>query len=220
MAPRSCPRPDVDARRAARVSRRAALAGLAALPALLAMAPTPAAAARDAISFMNELWTRATEVLSDKAPPAQRQARFRQLFQQDFDGPGIARFVLGRYWRIASTEEQQEFMKLFQEYIVLVYSTRLAGFGGETFKVRASRPEAGAIIVSTEIIGANATAPLKVDWRLVPDGESYRISDVVVGGVSMLVTQRSEFASVIQRHGGQVRGLLTLMREKTASAAQ
>jgi phospholipid transport system substrate-binding protein len=43
---------------------------------------------------------------------------------------------------------------------------------------------------------------------------------VIVEGVSMAVTQRSEFASVIQRHGGQVQGLLDLMRQKTASAAQ
>jgi phospholipid transport system substrate-binding protein len=202
------------------ITRRSLLTILSLLPPALTARPFPAAAARDAISFMNELWTRATEVLSDKVPMAQRQARFRELFQQDFDVPAIARFVLGRYWRTASAEEQQEFMKLFREYIVLVYATRLSGFGGETFKIRASRPDEGSVVVSTEIQGANATQPLKVDWRLVPDGESYRITDVVVEGVSMLVTQRSEFASVIQRHGGQVRGLLTLMREKTASAAQ
>ncbi len=219
MASRSCPRCDADARRAARATRRAVLAGLAVAIAAPPLAAAPAAA-RDAITFMNELWTRATEVLNDKVPQAQRQARFRELFQQDFDGPGIGRFVLGRYWRTATPEEQQEFLKLFQEYIVLVYATRLSGFGGETFKIRASRPDEGSVVVSTDILGANATAPLKVDWRLVPDGESYRITDVVVEGVSMLVTQRSEFASVIQRRGGQVRGLLTLMREKTASAAQ
>ncbi len=177
-------------------------------------------AARDAIDFMNQLWTRAVDVLSDKVPPAERQARFRELFQTSFDGPGIARFVLGRYWRTASEEEKQEFVRLFQEYIVVVYATRLAGFGGETFKIRASRPEDGATIVSTDILSPNATTPLKVDWRLVSEDGKYKISDVVVEGVSMLVTQRSEFASVIQRHGGQVRGLLTLMRQKTASAAQ
>ncbi len=52
------------------------------------------------------------------------------------------------------------------------------------------------------------------------DDGAYKISDVIVEGVSMLVTQRSEFASIIQRHGGQVQGLLDLMREKTASTAQ
>ena len=103
---------------------------------------------------------------------------------------------------------------------MVVYAARLSGFGGETFKIRASRPDDGATIVSTDILSPNGTTPLKVDWRLVSEDGKYKITDVVVEGVSMLVTQRSEFASVIQRHGGQVRGLLTLMREKTASAAQ
>src|SRR5215471_18142746 len=66
------------------------------------------AVAADANLFMNQLWGRTVEVLSKKVPRAERQARFRQLYLADFDGPGIARFVLGRYWRSASEQEQQE----------------------------------------------------------------------------------------------------------------
>ena len=59
---------------------------------------------------------------------------------------------------------------------------------------------------------------LEVDWRLTQHNGAYKISDVIVEGVSMAVTQRSEFASVIQRHGGQVQGLITALRQKTESA--
>ena len=52
-----------------------------------------------------------------------------------------------------------------------------------------------------------------------PDNGAYKITDVIVEGISMAVTQRSEFAAVIQRHGGQVEGLLALLRQKTANAA-
>src|SRR5215472_16180825 len=100
-----------------------------------------AAAATDATDFMNELWIRAVDVLSRKISPTVRQARFRELFETDFDVPGIARFVLGRYWRSASEREQQEFLQLFEDYVVFVYSARLADFGGEIFKVRGSRAE-------------------------------------------------------------------------------
>ena len=165
---------------------------------------------------------RAVEVLSKKAPVAERLARFRQLFQADFDGPGIARFVLGRYWRSASEQEQQEFLKLFEDYVIFVYGTRLSNFNGETFKVRGSRADESGTVVSTDIISPGGEAPIKVDWRLVTDKGAFKINDVIIEGISMLVTQRSEFASVIQRHGGQVGGLLELMRERTrtASAAQ
>ena len=180
------------------------------------------AVASDAGVFMNELWGRTVEVLSNKVPRAERLARFRELYQQNFDGPGIARFVLGRYWRSASEQEQQEYLKLFQDYVVFVYGTRLSDFNGERFKVRGSRTDESGTIVSTDIISPKGDAPIKVDWRLITDHGAFKINDVIIEGISMLVTQRSEFASVIQRHGGQVGELLAMMRErtKTASAAQ
>ena len=186
------------------------------------LAASPNAIAADANVFMSELWTRAVEVLDKKAPLTERLTRFRQLFHADFDGPGIARFVLGRYWRTASEQEQQEYMKLFEDYVIFVYGTRLSNFNGETFKVRGSRTDESGTVVSTDIISPSGEPPIKVDWRLVADRGAFKINDVIIEGISMMVTQRSEFASIIQRHGGQVGGLLALMREKTntATAAQ
>ena len=193
----------------------------------LLIASASATAATNAIAadpnvFMNELWGQTIEVLSNKVPRAERLMRFRQLFQADFDGPGIARFVLGRYWRSASEQEQQEYLKLFEDYVVFVYGTRLSNFNGETFKMLGSRTDESGTIVSTDIISPSGEAPIKVDWQLIADHGSFKINDVIIEGISMLVTQRSEFASVIQRHGGQVGGLLELMRERAriASAAQ
>jgi phospholipid transport system substrate-binding protein len=199
--------------------RRSLLTSLCVLIATTSLAAAPPVNPADAVAFMNRLWGRALEVLNNKADPAVRQARFRELFHDDFDCPGIARFVLGRYWRNASAEEQQEFVKLFEDYAVFVYTARLSNFGGETFKTRGSRSDGDGVIVSTDIISPGGASPLRIDWRLVRDNGSYKINDVIVEGISMMVTQRSEFASVVQRHGGQVSGLLTMMREKTASAA-
>ena len=200
--------------------RRSLLTGFFVLFATATMAAPPAVNPSDAVAFMNTLWDRAIEVLNNKTDPVMREARFRELFHSDFDCPGIARFVLGRYWRKASEEEQQEFEKLFEDYVVFVYTARLSNFGGEALKVRGSRSDGGGVIVSTDVIGPGAPSPMKIDWRLVADNGSYKISDVIVEGISMMVTQRSEFASVVQRNGGQVRGLIAMMREKTASAAR
>ena len=65
---------------------------------------------------------------------------------------------------------------------------------------------------------ANGQPPAGVDWLLTSQNGAYKISDVIVEGVSMAVTQRSEFASVIQRNGGQVEGLITALRQKTEGA--
>jgi len=204
------------------MTRRFLLTIMSLLIASVSLAPTPTAIAADANVFMNEMWNRAVEVLSKKVPATERLTRFRQLFQADFDGPGIARFVLGRYWRSASEQEQQEFLKLFEDYVVFVYGTRLSSFNGETFRVKGSRPEGNGVVVATDILNPGGEPPIRVDWRLISDNGAFKINDVIIEGISMLVTQRSEFASIIQRHGGQVGGLLALMRERTrtASAAQ
>ena len=199
--------------------RRSLLTSLFLLMAIPCLAAPPMVNPADAVAFMNRLWDRAVEVLNNKSDPAVRQARFRQLFHDDFDCPGIARFVLGRYWRNASEEEQQEFVRLFEDYVVFVYTARFSNFGGEAFKVRGSRSDGDGVIVSTDIISPGSNSPIRMDWRLLTENGAYKINDVIVEGVSMMVTQRSEFASVVQRNGGQLRGLIDLMREKTASAA-
>jgi len=204
------------------MTRRFLLAVMSLLIAPVSLTAAPTAIAADANAFMNEMWNRAVEVLSKKVSATERLTRFRQLFQADFDGPGIARFVLGRYWRSASEQEQQEFLKLFEDYVVFVYGTRLSSFNGETFRVKGSRPEGNGVVVATDILNPGREPPIKVDWRLISDNGAFKINDVIIEGISMLVTQRSEFAAVIQRHGGQVGGLLEMMRERnrTASAAQ
>jgi phospholipid transport system substrate-binding protein len=185
-----------------------------------ALAPAiPAAAAADPAAVVSNLGSRALEVLGKNAPQSQRVARFRELLREDFDVPAISRFVLGRYWNVATEEQRAEFVKLFEEYIALAYSTRLAEYTGETFKVTGSRPDADGAIVSSQILRPAGAAPVKVDWRLIGRNGAYKISDVSVDGISMAVTQRSEFASVIQHNGGQVQGLITMLREKTGGSA-
>lgn len=179
----------------------------------------PATAAADPAAMISNLGSRALEVLGKGATPAQRTERFRELLREDFDVPGIARFVLGRYWNTATEEQRAEYVKLFEDYIAMAYATRLAEYTGETFKVTGSRPEADGAIVSSQIIRPGGAAPVKVDWRLTGRNGVYKISDVSVDGISMAVTQRSEFASVIQHNGGQVQGLIAMLRQRTAGNA-
>ncbi|MBV9828937.1 MAG: ABC transporter substrate-binding protein [Alphaproteobacteria bacterium] len=172
--------------------------------------------AEDSRGFVQSLGQQAIQVLGPSVPPSQRLVRFRELFHNDFDVPGIGQFVLGRYWRMATPQEQQEFLGLFQEYIVRAYSARLGQYGGEPFRVTGERSAAEGTVVTSEIVRSNG-APVGVDWYLINLGGQWKITDVYVGGVSMKVTQRDEFASVIQRNGGQVSALLTQLRQKLSA---
>jgi phospholipid transport system substrate-binding protein len=195
------------------------LASIAVCLLIVAIAlPARPAAAADPAAVITSLGNQALKVLGKNVDPNLRVARFRQLFQQDFDVPGIARFVLGRYWRLATPSQQQEFVRVFTNYIALVYANRLAEYSGETLRVTGTRAAPDGQMVSSEIIRTDRRPPARVDWLLTPHNGSYKISDVIVEGISMAVTQRSEFASVIQRNGGHIDGLITALRQKAESA--
>ena len=197
------------------MERRSFLTGALVLVAGAFAGHLPAAAAADPSALISNLGSRALEVLGKGTPEPQRVARFRELLREDFDVPGIARFVLGRYWNTATAEQRAEFVRLFEEYIARAYATRLAEYAGEHFKVTGSRPDTDGTTVFSQILRPSGQAPIKVDWRLTGRNGDYKLSDVSVDGISMAVTQRSEFASVIQHNGGQVEGLIAMLRQRT-----
>jgi phospholipid transport system substrate-binding protein len=197
--------------------RRLLSVGALVLIAVVGASAPREAVAQDAAAFVRTLGTEAIQVLGPSVAPAQRLARFRQIFRNDFDVAGIGQFVLGRYWRTATPQQQQEFLQLFQEYVVQAYASRLGPYGGEPFRVIGARPAGDEVIVSSEVARSGGS-PIQIDWYLVRAGGQLKITDVYVGGVSMKVTQRDEFSAIIQHDGGRIDGLLTRLRQRTAAA--
>lgn len=201
------------------IGRRAIVKAVAAV-AVAAVFPLAArsALAQDAGAFIQNLGDRAIKTFSDKANKAKAKEKFHTLLVEGFDVPYIARWVLGRYWNIANDAQRQEYLALFERMIVDAYAGRFAEYSGETFKITGTRPEGDAdSSVTTQIVRPSGP-PVNVDWRVRKAGATYKIIDVSVEGVSMGVTQRSEFASVIQSNGGQFDGLLKVLRAKVSAA--
>lgn len=184
------------------------------LASCLALAPR-GAVAQDATSFIANIGAQGIQVLGPSVPPAQRAARFRQLLDNSFDLPEIARFVLGQYARTMSPAGQQEFLPLFREYVVQAYTARLGQYGGAPFRVTGTRPHGGETVVSSQVTRSGGN-PIQIDWHVMNRGSRLLVTDVVVDGVSMKATQRSEFASIIQRNGGHPEALLAALRQQVA----
>jgi phospholipid transport system substrate-binding protein len=188
----------------------------------------PAAAGTDPAAFINNLGKQLQSVTSCTSPQ-QKLAGFRELFREDFDVPGLGRFVLGRFWRIFTPSEQQEFLAFFENFVVLTYSKTLQEYadGGGSSRVISSRPDPDGAIVSSEIIrGSGPWAghgptlrPIRVDWRLSARDGMYKISDVIIDGLSMAANGRSQLEGVVERNGGRVQAILAVMRQQIASAA-
>jgi phospholipid transport system substrate-binding protein len=179
---------------------------------MLFAAPPRALAQADAVGFINQLGVQAIQVLGPSVPPPARLQRFRELFASDFDLPGIGRFVLGRYWRVATPEQQQQFLGLLREYLAQAYAGRLAEYAGERFQALNAQQQGEETIVTSQII-RNDGGKINVQWHLINSG-GWKITDAYVAGVSMAVTERDEFASVIQQGGGSVQFLIDRLRQK------
>ncbi|HJO68544.1 MAG TPA: ABC transporter substrate-binding protein [Rhodospirillales bacterium] len=198
-------------------SRRIVLSLATAAWLVTSVAIAGATAAPDtADEFIRTLADEAIQTLADETlSEAQRESEFRDFLVRAFDVRVIGRFVLGRYWRVATPAERNEFETLFLEFVVRTYARRLGQYGGETLRIVDTLSRGGEdTVVRSEII-ASGFPEVRVDWRVRRTGKDYRIVDVTVEGVSLAITQRDEFAAVIRSNGGQVEGLLGALRERT-----
>jgi phospholipid transport system substrate-binding protein len=180
-----------------------------------AAAPSLAPAADQTPStFISAIGNDTLAEMRSTASLDQKLAYFRQMLSQDFDLDGISRFVLGPYWRTASPEQQQEFRSLLEKHIMLSHGRRLAEVSGGEFRVTGSRTDPdGVVFVTGEVITPQG-ARNELNFQLGIVSGLYKIQDVTIDNVSMVLSYRSEIRSVLESQGGQLGALLTTMREE------
>jgi phospholipid transport system substrate-binding protein len=186
------------------------------------LAPTiPAIAGNDPASLINSLGSQ-FQIVARSPSEAQKVAQFGVLFREDFDVPGLGRFVLGRFARFLTPSEQQQFLNLFETYVVYTYTDRLSDFAadGAALRVTGSQPFADGAIVSSEVIRDDRVQPIKIDWRLNWRDGMYKIADIVIDGLSMAVSGRSDLEGVVERNGGQPQVILGVLQQDCQRAAR
>jgi len=98
---------------------------------------------------------------------------------------------------------------------VTLYANRFSAYAGEQFKVVGARPnDAATATVSSQIIQPNGGPPIAIGWQVAKEGTTYKITDVTVDNLSLAITKRDEFASVIEQNGGNVQALIDQLKQK------
>lgn len=196
-------------------SRRRVLACVAiAMAALAAGGPALAdcAGARD---FVRTAGERAVAVLNAPgAADAERVQGMSALLFEVADLPLIARLVLGRNWNSASPTQRTAYLDAFRIYALDSLAARFAKLdGGVRFTLldRCTEVDERDSLLATDVAMPSRPQPIRIDWRVRETGGSYRLIDVSIEGVSLVVTNRSEFDAVVQRQGldaliAQIRG--------------
>lgn len=187
----------------------------------LAIGAAAAEAATDpqgAAAFVRQLAEQALGTLRNTSITLeQREASFRNLLRNGFELDFIGRFTLGRHARSLTPDQQADFREAFSEFILKTYARRLSAYSGEVFTVTGAQP-AGEhdALVSSRIDRPGGAPALMADWRVRNFSGAYKVVDVVVQGVSMALTQRQEFASVIGSSG--INGLIAQLRARADKA--
>ena len=181
----------------------------------------PVSAAQDpAFSFIQRLSETALMSLTEKnVSRLEREKRVREILRANFDIDTIGRFALGTHWNAATEDQRKEYLDLFEDMIVQTYTTRFEDYSGQKLEVKdATDSGKKDTLVSSQVIQPDGP-PLNLEWRVRSKNGQLRVIDVVVEGISMSVTQRSDFSSVIQSNGGDLDALLAMLRERKKNSS-
>ena len=178
-----------------------------------------AQASTDPSAFIEEVSSKA---ITEMAPAAsetdkQRAAKLKPLLEQYFDMPSIARYMLGSYWPKATPEEQTEFTAVVTDFLALAYGKRFASYTGHDMNIGRVRDEGDGRTTVFSTVQLPSGEPARVDWAIQAAGDSYKIADVKVEGLSLADTHRQEFASVIHNNGGSVSKLIEILKKKVGN---
>ncbi|WGF86230.1 MlaC/ttg2D family ABC transporter substrate-binding protein [Marinivivus vitaminiproducens] len=208
----TCPPSGPGLHRRGLLKTTAALALLLALPGVARAAPS----ADQAASFIRSLADDLLKLLTSNLSGAELRKEISGLIVRATNVDLIGRLVLGRYVRTATPQQLQEYQQLFADYVLRSTVDRLQQYDGNTYEVTGARGVTDTDALVDTAITRTGSAPLRVVWRLRETEGRFAVIDVVVEGISLVVTQRDEFASVIQRNGFD--GLLAQLRSQTTSA--
>lgn len=200
--------------------RSASLAAFLTLVAVCGFASQPVFAETAATGYVQTLGNRAILELTDKSvSDSERVKRMRALLVESFDVPAVSQFVLGTYWRQATEEERQDFMKYYSVVVAHTYAGLFKKYSGEQFKVQRERAvDEDNLVVYSQILQPNGGEPVAIEITVKKESpDVYKAVDIKVEGISMPLTHRKEYASVIQRNRGQVSALIKILKQKAES---
>jgi phospholipid transport system substrate-binding protein len=156
------------------------------------------------------------ELAAGDRQKALRLAEEKVLPHVDFEE--AARLAVGRSWAQANPEQRKALVGEFRAMLVRTYSNAIGAYGGQTMKVLPVRMKPG----DTDVTVHNQFTrpggrPVQVDYSMRKTGEGWKIYDIVVEGISLVLTYRSEFDAVVKQDG--IDGLIKRLTQKNAPAA-
>jgi len=190
------------------LSRRALMAGLATVTALTALPQTAAALTADgAKTLVDKTVADINAIISSGKSESAMLKDFEKLFARYADVPAIARSVLGTAARSASKGQLSAYTKAFQGYISRKYGRRFREFIGGRIEVA----DAKALKSYFEVISTaymTGESPFEVRWHVSDKSGKSLFFNIIIEGVNMLASERTEMGALLDQRGGDLDRLI------------
>lgn len=170
---------------------------------------------QDARQVVDGVGKQVLTIVNGGGAEVEKQQQLRQMFTDNVDIDWMAKFVLGRGWQHASEAQRTRYTQSYRQYLLARYTSNFADYAGSNYTITDARSEAdGQYTVNMQVSAPRAgQQDTQAGYRLRQANGQFKIVDIIIEGVSLLATQRSEFASVQQQKG--MDGLIAAIEAKT-----
>ncbi|MDO5605268.1 MAG: ABC transporter substrate-binding protein [Paracoccus sp. (in: a-proteobacteria)] len=193
-------------------SRRGFLGLLTAGAAAFAARPVLALNTDEARALIQTSLNEVYAVINSGQPPAQMYKQFEAIFARYADVDTIARSALGPTARQISPQQFAAYRDAFRGYIGRKYGARFREFIGSQIEVTEARPEKSFFVV-TSIARLQGRAPMRVDWHVSDRSGQSKYFNIIIEGVNMLASERTEMAAMLSRSRGDVAALTAALQQ-------
>ena len=155
---------------------------------------------------------------NESLPNENRFLMVEQTINNNFAGAGIAKFVSGKAWNSANKETKKEYIKHFKRHLALNIASMMQGYSNEDYALVNSQYDSKNKITLIDMEIYNDTGSLIVTWRVKKSKDRYYVIDLLVADISIVVTKRSEFNSMLKNVNYSLKELNIILKKQNETS--
>ena len=160
--------------------------------------------------FVQSTVNRAAETLGGNLTKEERVEKLKDIARETVDIEGIGLYSLGAYRKNLDENQMNEYKRVFAEYFLKSFSSRLAEYSNPEIEVNSKKViNKNYTIVSSTLVSTKSRPEVKIEWRVyTKNPDNLLIRDLIIEGLSLARTQKEEFSSIISSNDGKIEALL------------
>ena len=166
-------------------------------------------------NFINDITSKASNILSSQDTMEVKIQELVKIGENSVDIDGIGFYTLGKHRKSLNEDQKDQFKKIFREYFLKSFSTRLVEYKeAKIVVISEDVKNEKYTIVKSKLLATSNRPEISIDWRVYTKNPSKPlIRDLIIEGLSLARTQKEEFNSIIMNNNGDVNALFTSLRE-------